>query len=129
MSRGARPGREARLSAKRRWQESPVTGKSTKDTVKTIAQGRPDVSAYTCGPTPVHSYRTGGHGCGGHPVFPAPSVFGGTDIRKTSGASSRENAACCLGVLSYQLFDNLPPAPPVRNLMDRVRCPNRDNRA
>src|SRR5712675_92913 len=96
---------------------------------ETIAQGRPDVSAYTCGPTPVHSYRTGGHGCGGHPVFPAPSVFGGTDIRQTSGASRRENAACCLGVLSYQLFDNLPPAPPVRNLMDRVRCPNRDNRA
>jgi hypothetical protein len=27
---------------KRRWQQSPVTEKSTKETVKTIAQGRPD---------------------------------------------------------------------------------------
>jgi hypothetical protein len=26
---------------KRRWQESPVTGESAKETVKTIAQGRP----------------------------------------------------------------------------------------
>ena len=29
---------------RRRWQESPVTGESTKETVKTIAQGRPDVT-------------------------------------------------------------------------------------
>jgi hypothetical protein len=27
----------------RRWQESPVTGESAKETVKTIAQGRPGV--------------------------------------------------------------------------------------
>jgi hypothetical protein len=26
----------------RRWQESPVTGESTKETVKTIAQGMPE---------------------------------------------------------------------------------------
>src|SRR5271166_2816406 len=30
--------------AKRRWQKSPVTGESTKETVKTIAQGRPGIS-------------------------------------------------------------------------------------
>ncbi len=30
--------------ARRRWQESPVTGESAKDTVKTIAQGMPDDS-------------------------------------------------------------------------------------
>src|ERR1700730_12778978 len=29
---------------KRRWQKSPVTGESTKETVKTIAQGRPGIS-------------------------------------------------------------------------------------
>src|SRR5258708_27011481 len=34
----------AELSARRRWQESPVTGESTKETVKTIAQGRPGES-------------------------------------------------------------------------------------
>jgi hypothetical protein len=30
--------------ARRRWQKSPVTGESTKETVKTIAQGRPGIS-------------------------------------------------------------------------------------
>jgi hypothetical protein len=30
------------FSATRRWQKSPVTGESTKETVKTIAQGMPD---------------------------------------------------------------------------------------
>ncbi len=34
------------IPAKRRWQESPVTGKSTKDTVKTIAQGMPVDAVY-----------------------------------------------------------------------------------
>jgi hypothetical protein len=28
------------------WQESPVTKESSKETVKTIARGMPDVSAY-----------------------------------------------------------------------------------
>jgi hypothetical protein len=32
------------LFAGRRWQKSPVTGESTKETVKTIAQGRPGYS-------------------------------------------------------------------------------------
>jgi hypothetical protein len=36
-------------SGDRRWQPSMVTGESTKDTVKTIAQGRPDDPARTCG--------------------------------------------------------------------------------
>src|SRR3979411_2326499 len=31
----------AEVSARRRWQQSPVTGKSTKETVKTIARGKP----------------------------------------------------------------------------------------
>jgi hypothetical protein len=30
-----------------RWQESPVTGESTKETVKTIARGMPGVSGVT----------------------------------------------------------------------------------
>ena len=33
-----------KLFRRRRWQESPVTGESTKETVKTIAQGRPGIS-------------------------------------------------------------------------------------
>src|SRR6266852_2327601 len=46
MSCGARPGRDARRSAKRRWQKSPVTGESTKETVKTIVQGMPADAVY-----------------------------------------------------------------------------------
>jgi len=34
----------AKSLRERRWQSSPVTGKSAKETVKTIAQGRPGVS-------------------------------------------------------------------------------------
>src|SRR5216683_3835875 len=46
MSCGAQPGRDARRSAKRRWQKSPVTGESTKETVKTIVQGMPADAVY-----------------------------------------------------------------------------------
>ena len=35
------------VSARRRWQESPVTGESAKETVKTIARGMPGVSGVT----------------------------------------------------------------------------------
>src|SRR5271169_516374 len=34
--------RSSRTLGAGRWQENPVTGESTKETVKTIAQGRPD---------------------------------------------------------------------------------------
>src|ERR1700693_6480767 len=34
----------AKQFARRRWQQSPVTGESAEETVKTIAQGRPGVS-------------------------------------------------------------------------------------
>jgi len=37
----------------RRWQESPVTGESAKETVKTIAQGRP---GYPGEPVVAYSY-------------------------------------------------------------------------
>ncbi len=57
------------------WQTSPVTKESAKETVKTIAQGRPDDSG-----EPVVSnscafyFCTRGCGCIGHPAFPAPSL-------------------------------------------------------
>ena len=37
--KSARPGLDKNLSAERRWQKSPVTGESSKETVKTIACG------------------------------------------------------------------------------------------
>jgi hypothetical protein len=73
---------------RRRWQESPVTGESAKEPVKTIAQGRPDRSG-----EPVVTYSYAQHfcirgcGCIRHPAFPAPSVFGGAKFMHHSGAT------------------------------------------
>jgi hypothetical protein len=50
-----------------------VTGESTKETVKTIAQGMPVDAVYPWLLTPVLFCCTGGHGCNAHPAFPAPS--------------------------------------------------------
>jgi hypothetical protein len=52
-----------------------VTGESTKDTVKTIAQGMPVDAVYLWLLTPVLFYCTGGYGCNAHPAFPAPSIL------------------------------------------------------
>ncbi len=62
-----------------------VAGEITKETVKTIAQGRPDdpptpVVTTVCF-LPLHT----GHGCGGHPAFPAPSLFRGTRLQHQLG--------------------------------------------
>src|SRR6266576_2700223 len=68
-----------RVNRKRRWQPSMVTGESTKETVKTIAQGMPGFSG-----VPVVTmlvcfilFRTRGCGCIERPAFPAPSDFRG----------------------------------------------------
>src|SRR5579871_6901998 len=60
---------------------SPVSGASTKETVKTTAQGKPDcfgepVVINSCAFCFAHE-AAGAHV---HPAFPAPSVFGGTDL-------------------------------------------------
>jgi hypothetical protein len=89
-----------------RWQESPITGESTKETVKTIAQGRPDISGKPVVTTLVCFvlFRTRGCGCGGHPAFPAPSVFLGERILHRSGVSRRGNAESCPGCLKIEFF-------------------------
>ena len=61
-------------SGGRRGQESPVPGESTKDTVKTIAQGRPDVLAEPVVTPPAFCLQAD-HGCSQHPAFPAPSRY------------------------------------------------------
>ena len=50
-----------------------VTEESTKDTVKTIAQGMPVDAVYLWLLTRVLSCCTRGLGCNAHPAFPAPS--------------------------------------------------------
>ncbi len=66
-------------SARRRWQKSPVTGESTKETVKTIRvrecrviSGGPVVTTLVC----FVLFRTRGCGCIGRPAFPTPSFLG-----------------------------------------------------
>jgi hypothetical protein len=79
----------AEFSARRRWQESPVTEESTEQAVKTIAQGRPGVTGEPVVTTLVcFSFCTRGYGCGGHPAFPAPSFIRGTRCLHRSGANS-----------------------------------------
>jgi hypothetical protein len=68
---------EKQASWGRRWQESPVTGESAEETVKTIARGMPDVSGVTV-VTNACAFYTCGCGRAERPAFPAPSVFGGT---------------------------------------------------
>src|SRR6202035_2342333 len=63
----------AEVSARRWWQESPVTRESAKETVKTIARGMPDVSGVTVVTNACAFYHCA-RGCGRaeRPAFPAP---------------------------------------------------------
>jgi len=59
---------------KRRWQESPVTGESTKETVKTIARGMPGETGVTVVTTLVCSFyfacEAAGASCARHSLRP-----------------------------------------------------------
>src|SRR5712664_1593566 len=83
-------GLRQNLSVGRRWQKSPVTGESTKETVKTIACGNAGrfrcTRCYSCA---FYQYKcTRGRGCNGHPAFPTPSLGG--RLINASGALRRE---------------------------------------
>jgi hypothetical protein len=88
------PNRALRGASFRRrwWQTSPVTGESTKETVKTIACGNAGCSGVSAVDTRVLStFCTRGHGCSGHPVFPTPSDFlGGRFGAELGRMASRE---------------------------------------
>jgi hypothetical protein len=80
-----------RQSRRRRWQESPVTGESAKETVKTIAQGRPGATG-----EPVVTmlvwflfFHARLRVRFKHPAFPAPSIFEGRDF----GSPGRNSVA------------------------------------
>jgi hypothetical protein len=62
---------------KRRWQESPVAGESTKEAVKTIARGKPGDSGWTCGDYArvLFYFAHEAAGAAAHPAFPAPSFW------------------------------------------------------
>ena len=74
-----------------------LPGESTKDTVKTIAQGRPG-DRHTCGPTPCAFFARGTSGASWRPAFPAPLLSKGARPKQSSGEMSREAAKACLGM-------------------------------
>src|SRR5882757_5901191 len=57
-------------------------------------------------------------GCSVHPVFPAPSFFGGTTICKISGASRRENADAYLDAVIARSEATRQSILPLRGEMD-----------
>ena len=65
----------AEVSARRRWQQSPVTGESTKETVKPLRrEGRIASAEPVCSCAFLRcTVCTRDRGCSAHPVFPAPS--------------------------------------------------------
>jgi hypothetical protein len=87
--------RRNRASCGRRGQESPVPGKSTKDTVKTVAQGRPVVRLVPV-VTPPPFCLQADHGCGQHPAFPAPSRLRGRSLQQLGRKTRREKAGVWL---------------------------------
>jgi hypothetical protein len=71
---------EKQASQGRRWQESPVTEESAKETVKTIARGMPGVFGVTVVTNARVYYTTRGYGRIGRPAFPAPSDSRGREL-------------------------------------------------
>jgi hypothetical protein len=83
----------------RRWQESPVTGESAKQAVKTIAQGRPGVSGEPVVTTLVCFvlFRTRGCGCAlGIRLSLRPLLFRGTMLMHHSGAFGAAGRRRCV---------------------------------
>jgi hypothetical protein len=83
--------------ARRRWQESPVTGESAKETVKTIAQGRPGetgepvVTMLVC----FFQFAREAAGAAGTRLSLRPLFSEAIRIVHRSGAWRRENAEAC----------------------------------
>src|ERR1700730_15517295 len=96
----ALPGLGTTLVRGRRWQKSPITGESTKETVKTIACGNAGrfrcTRCYSCA---FYYYKcTRGRGCNGHPAFPTPSLGGRAKQGLGRFASRGRARICCLTI-------------------------------
>ena len=99
---------EKQASQGRRWQQSPVAGESTKETVKTIARGMPDVSGVTVVTNACAFYHcTRGCGRAERPAFPAPSVVEGEWIEHNSGAPRCGKADLCSSVALHLQWSHL----------------------
>jgi len=82
----------------RRWQTSPVTEESAKETVKTIARGMPGASGVTVVTLLVCSHFLRTQGCGRieRPAFPAPSDSGRRAVRWSTRAFLVAGARSCV---------------------------------
>jgi hypothetical protein len=69
----------------------PVSGASTKETVKTIAQGRPDVTGEPVATLLVCFFilHAGLWVRTAHPAFPAPSVWAGESFDNSGTSAAR----------------------------------------
>jgi len=102
-------------SCRRRWQQARFTGESTKETVKTIAQGRPGISG-----EPVVTmlacfyFRTQGCGCTEAPGFPCALCLG-HELSKLGHVMSRERGRMSC-VIARSASDD-PPSLAVRAMV------------
>ena len=82
----------------RRWQTSPVTEESAKETVKTIARGMPGVSGVTVvtNACAYLTHHTRLRALSARPAFPAPSFFGVRDVMQNSRERRGEIVRVCL---------------------------------
>src|ERR1700728_2093761 len=91
---------------RRRRQPSPVTGESTKETVKTIARGMPGVSGVTVVTNARVYYTTrAAAGASGARHSLRPLYFRGRKFLHNSGASRREKADVHLDVIARSESD------------------------
>src|SRR5262245_51022993 len=82
---GAKSFARTSLRERRRWQESPVTGKSTKETV-TPSRRESRTAPVEPVVLPPCFLLHGTHGCNQHPAFPAPSIFEEGETRRKARA-------------------------------------------
>ena len=81
-----------------------VTGESAKETVKTIAQGRPDDTADTCGDDPVLSTNAQGPRVQRAPGLPCALVISRVTTMASTRGDCRPRARTCILDLT-RLFD------------------------
>jgi hypothetical protein len=100
---------------KRRWQKSPVTGESTKETVKAIAQGRLGVSGEPVVTMLVWFFiPTRGCGCNGHPAFPAPSILSREKVRARLGQITPRDRGFASALLLWPILRDAACRPLLR---------------
>jgi hypothetical protein len=88
---------------RRRWQTSPVTGESAKETVKTIACGNAGCSGVSAVTTRVLStFAHGAAGAAGTRRSPRPLFFWAEGSVQNSGARRRGNAESYLTVIASE---------------------------